>query len=158
MSGRAIACVVFGLCLAFGRIAFAQDKAKPTASAGPLEDLAQIGLARGHKVTIRELFAKEFALPTGSDELWVLQISVALEGGKVKAEYDATNSADPTQRRAVLAAHEAKAIYVRRRDPNRVDIFLVTMPLGKTFWAEAFGMLTDKFCTHWMVNCEGARG
>ncbi|MBL8174849.1 MAG: VOC family protein [Bryobacterales bacterium] len=30
----------------------------------------------------------------------------------------------------------------------------VTMPLGKTFWAEAFGMLTDKFGVKWMINCE----
>ena len=28
----------------------------------------------------------------------------------------------------------------------------VTMPLDKTFWAEAFGMVTDRFGTPWMVN------
>lgn len=28
----------------------------------------------------------------------------------------------------------------------------VTMPLGKTFWAELFGMFTDKFGIQWMVN------
>ena len=28
----------------------------------------------------------------------------------------------------------------------------VTMPLQKTFWAEAFGMLVDRFGTPWMVN------
>jgi PhnB protein len=28
----------------------------------------------------------------------------------------------------------------------------VTMPLQKTFWAEAFGMFTDRFGTPWMVN------
>jgi PhnB protein len=28
----------------------------------------------------------------------------------------------------------------------------VTMPLEKTFWAEAFGMLVDRFGTPWMVN------
>lgn len=28
----------------------------------------------------------------------------------------------------------------------------VTMPLAKTFWAEAFGMVTDRFGTPWMVN------
>jgi PhnB protein len=28
----------------------------------------------------------------------------------------------------------------------------VIMPLGKTYWAEAFGMLTDKFGIKWMVN------
>jgi PhnB protein len=28
----------------------------------------------------------------------------------------------------------------------------VTMPMDKTFWAEAFGMLVDSFGTPWMVN------
>lgn len=30
----------------------------------------------------------------------------------------------------------------------------VTMPLQKTFWAESFGMLTDKFGVCWMINCD----
>ena len=29
----------------------------------------------------------------------------------------------------------------------------VTMPLQETFWAAAFGMLTDKFGVPWMINC-----
>jgi PhnB protein len=29
----------------------------------------------------------------------------------------------------------------------------VQMPFAKTFWAEGFGMLTDKFGVPWMVNC-----
>lgn len=33
----------------------------------------------------------------------------------------------------------------------------VTMPLEKTFWAEKFGMVKDKFGVHWMVNCEAPR-
>jgi PhnB protein len=28
----------------------------------------------------------------------------------------------------------------------------VTMPLSKTFWADSFGMLTDKFGISWMVS------
>lgn len=28
----------------------------------------------------------------------------------------------------------------------------VTMPFGKTFWSEGFGMVTDRFGTPWMVN------
>ncbi len=28
----------------------------------------------------------------------------------------------------------------------------VTMPLAKQFWGDTFGMLTDKFGIHWMVN------
>lgn len=31
----------------------------------------------------------------------------------------------------------------------------VQMPLDKTFWAERFGMMTDRFGTPWMVNYEG---
>jgi PhnB protein len=33
----------------------------------------------------------------------------------------------------------------------------VMMPLGKTFWAEAFGMVTDKFGVRWMVNCDAPK-
>jgi PhnB protein len=33
----------------------------------------------------------------------------------------------------------------------------VVMPLEKTYWAEAFGMVTDKFGIKWMVNCETAK-
>ena len=32
----------------------------------------------------------------------------------------------------------------------------VQMPLQQTFWAARFGMLTDRFGTPWMVNCEKA--
>ena len=31
----------------------------------------------------------------------------------------------------------------------------VQMPLQETFWTERFGMVTDRFGTPWMVNCEG---
>ncbi|HEY4112631.1 MAG TPA: VOC family protein [Rhizomicrobium sp.] len=30
----------------------------------------------------------------------------------------------------------------------------IGMPIAETFWARRFGMLTDRFGTHWMVNCE----
>lgn len=32
----------------------------------------------------------------------------------------------------------------------------ITMPLEKTFWAARFGMLTDRYGTPWMINCEPA--
>ena len=31
----------------------------------------------------------------------------------------------------------------------------VRMSLEKTFWAERFGMVVDRFGTPWMINCEG---
>lgn len=30
----------------------------------------------------------------------------------------------------------------------------ITMPLQEQFWGAKFGMLTDKFGIHWMLNCE----
>jgi PhnB protein len=33
----------------------------------------------------------------------------------------------------------------------------VIMALEKTFWAEAFGMVADKFGVRWMINCEAPK-
>ena len=33
----------------------------------------------------------------------------------------------------------------------------VIMPLGKTYWAEAFGMVVDQFGVKWMVNCDAPK-
>jgi len=33
----------------------------------------------------------------------------------------------------------------------------VIMPLEKTYWADAFGMVTDKFGVKWMINCEQSK-
>lgn len=33
----------------------------------------------------------------------------------------------------------------------------VLMPLEKTYWAEAFGILVDRFGVQWMLNCEVPR-
>lgn len=32
----------------------------------------------------------------------------------------------------------------------------VVLPLEKTFWAERFGMLVDRFGIPWLINCEGS--
>ena len=32
----------------------------------------------------------------------------------------------------------------------------IVMPLEKTFWAERFGMLVDRFSIPWLINCEGS--
>ena len=34
----------------------------------------------------------------------------------------------------------------------------IGMPIQETFWAQRFGMVTDRFGTHWMVNCEKRMG
>ena len=44
-------------------------------------------------------------------------------------------------------AGEAKKVFEKLAEGGKVS-----MPVGETFWAEAFGMCTDRFGTPWMVN------
>ena len=44
-------------------------------------------------------------------------------------------------------AAEAEQVFAALADGGQV-----TMPIGPTFWAERFGMCTDRFGTPWMVN------
>jgi PhnB protein len=44
-------------------------------------------------------------------------------------------------------AEEARRVFGQLSDGGTVQ-----MPLQQTFWAEAFGMLVDRFGTPWMVN------
>jgi PhnB protein len=44
-------------------------------------------------------------------------------------------------------AAEAKRVFAALADGGSV-----TMPLGETFWAEAFGMLVDRYGTPWGIN------
>ena len=52
---------------------------------------------------------------------------------------------------SVNAAHveEAERLFAGLSEGGQV-----TMPLERTFWAERFGMCTDRFGVAWMVNCE----
>ena len=44
-------------------------------------------------------------------------------------------------------ASEAKRVFEVLAEGGHVQ-----MPLGETFWAETFGMVTDRFGTPWAVN------
>ena len=48
--------------------------------------------------------------------------------------------------------HRARHLFERLSQDGTV-----VMPLEKTFWAEAFGMVTDKFGVRWMVNCDAPK-
>ena len=34
----------------------------------------------------------------------------------------------------------------------------IVMPLEKTFWADRFGMVVDRFGIPWLINCDGSDG
>ena len=48
-------------------------------------------------------------------------------------------------------ATEAERIFRELEKGGRVK-----MPLEKTFWAERFGMVVDRFGIPWLINCEVA--
>jgi PhnB protein len=50
----------------------------------------------------------------------------------------------------IVSASEAERIF-----PALAEGGTVQMPLQKTFWAAAFGMVTYRFGTPWIVNGEG---
>jgi len=52
---------------------------------------------------------------------------------------------------ALSDAAEAERIFSALAENGTVQ-----MPLEETFWALRFGMVTDRFGTPWMINCEKA--
>ena len=50
----------------------------------------------------------------------------------------------------IPSATDAERIFRDLSEDGRV-----VMPLEKTFWAERFGMLVDRFGIPWLINCEG---
>jgi PhnB protein len=70
---------------------------------------------------------------------------------------------DPRPEAAAGDGHISLAIGLN--DPERAKQLFgnlakdgsVVMPLNKTYWAEAFGMVTDKFGIKWMVNCDAPK-
>ena len=48
-------------------------------------------------------------------------------------------------------ATEADRIFLELSRDGRV-----VMPLEKTFWADRFGMVVDRFGIPWLINCEGS--
>ena len=56
------------------------------------------------------------------------------------------------------------AVSLHVADPTEADrVFgalteggTVQVPIAENFWASRFGMLTDRFGTPWLINCENA--
>lgn len=53
---------------------------------------------------------------------------------------------------SVATAQKAESIFAGLSEGGEV-----VMPLTETFWAERFGMVTDRFGTPWMINCDKPR-
>lgn len=69
-------------------------------------------------------------------------------------EMPASNYTRPTGMRVVLNAdspEDAERFFANLSTEGHID-----MPMEETFWAQRFGMLSDKFGIPWMVNCDKA--
>lgn len=54
----------------------------------------------------------------------------------------------------MLSLNVASVAEATRLFNTLADGGTVMMPLDKTFWAERFGMCTDRYGVPWMINCE----
>jgi PhnB protein len=71
-----------------------------------------------------------------------------LMGGDVASGYEAPKGFSLSLQ--IKDAAEAERIFHEFVQGGRV-----TFPIAKTFWAERFGMVVDRFGIPWMINCEG---
>ena len=89
--------------------------------------------------------------PPGSADR-ILHARLGLDGGTLMASDSMVG-----QPYGGMKGFSLSLVYPNVADAKRVfdalaDAGRVTMPLQKTFWAEAFGMLVDRFGTPWMVS------
>ena len=68
---------------------------------------------------------------------------------------DPRPDASPAGGNISLAIGLDDSVRARRFFDNLAKDGTVIMPLEKTYWAEVFGMVTDKFGVKWMINCNG---
>lgn len=91
-------------------------------------------------------------LPPGSADL-VMHARLELDGRPLMA----SDWMSPDQPYPGMHGFSLSLVYPTVAEANKVFAALteggkVTMPMQKTFWVEAFGMLVDRYGTPWMVN------
>lgn len=90
-------------------------------------------------------------MPPGTENQ-IMHASLALpDGGRLMAS-DSMGQPYEGMKGFALSLNYPDVAQARRVFDALSEGGTVTMPLGKTFWAEAFGMLTDRFGTPWMVG------
>lgn len=90
-------------------------------------------------------------MPHGSADR-ILHASLVFDGGVLMASDDQATSTYKG-----MNGFSVSLVYPTVADARRTFDALakggkVNMPFEKTFWAEAFGMLVDRFGTPWMIN------
>lgn len=117
----------------------------------------------GGKIEMQMTYGEAPPMPdqpalTGDAAKRVMHVSMTLDGQRIMASdmppgmgYEAMKGI--TVSLAYPDVAKGKAIFEALSADGKV-----TMPYGKTFWADGFGMCTDAFGTPWMVNAGDGGG
>ena len=89
-----------------------------------------------------------------SEGKMVIHVALPIGDGSMLMGSDRPQSMGPTTvgDNVSLSIHPESAADAKRIFDGLSTGGEVTMPLQETFWGATFGMLTDKFGVHWMVN------
>ncbi len=81
----------------------------------------------------------------------VMHAELSLAGGKLMAS-DYPEGMPGDEQKAVSVMHQLTDTEAGRRIFERLaEEGEVLMPFGPTFWSKGFGMVRDRFGTHWMI-------
>lgn len=83
----------------------------------------------------------------------IMHAALTLTSGRMllASDFPPDMAGDPQQ--AVSISHTAETIDAARSTFDRLaEGGAVIMPFAPTFWSDGFGMLKDRFGTHWMVS------
>jgi len=89
--------------------------------------------------------------PPGSGDR-IMHASLALDGRLLMASDMPEGQASAAGNGFALALNYPTAEQAHEVFGLLADGGTVTMPMARTFWSQAFGMLTDRFGTPWMVG------
>lgn len=95
--------------------------------------------------------AEEHVPPDWRDK--IMHASLTVDGNVLMGSDSPPQFQQPKQGFSV-SLHFADPADAERAFSALADGGTVRMPLAETFWAQRFGMLTDRFGTPWMVNCD----
>lgn len=87
----------------------------------------------------------------------VMHASFLVDGGRVMAS-DGMCSGKPSFQGFSLSVSAANEADAKKKFNALAEGGKVTLPLNKTFFSPAFGMLTDRFGVGWMVMVPGQQG
>ena len=90
-------------------------------------------------------------LPPGAADL-VMHARLAFSGGILMASDWMPGQAHPGMHGFALSLSYPTVAEARKIFDALADGGKVSMPFEEAFWVEAFGMVTDRFGTPWMIN------